>query len=175
MKCFQLVLNDDEFLMKIFPQEVSFRKDFKQITEEMFTIEQSIKDVRLQKRIADKPTSFYLKQSREGGGHVYCGENLKEQINRTIVNEEENRYFLMSRVDSRIHSNFIFSLGQKNERLRKEEMNCELGVFGSLICVDGSIRSERLGGSLLRSKPSRNVEGGIASGQGAIDSILFIE
>lgn len=81
----------------------------------------------------------------------------------------------MSRVDSRIYSNFIFSLGQKNERLRKEEMNCELGVFGSLICVDGSIRSERLGGSLLRSKPSRNVEGGIASGQGAIDSILFIE
>ena len=67
MKCFQLVLNDDKFLEKVFPEETSSRTDFKEITEEMFTIDEVMNDVRLQQRIVSEPTSFYLKQNREGG------------------------------------------------------------------------------------------------------------
>lgn len=70
MKCFQLVLNNDEFLEKIFPTENSFRNDLKEITEEMFTIDQMIEDSTLQRRIVDEPTSFYLKQNREGGQSI---------------------------------------------------------------------------------------------------------
>lgn len=80
----------------------------------------------------------------------------------------------MSRVNSRTHWNFVRS-ATSNVRLQREEINGELGMFGSLIIVNNSIRSERLGGSLLRSKPSRNIEGGIASGQGYIDSVLLVE
>ena len=98
----------------------------------------------------------------------------RKQIDRIVANEEGNRYFLMSRVNSQTQMNFVRSAGP-NARLTKEEINSELGIFGSLISVDGSIRSERLGGSLLRSKPAKNIEGGIASGQGYIDSVLLVE
>lgn len=86
MKCFQLALSDERFLAQVFPEETSHRTDLRDITEEMFTIDQvelsqyssiyescffqAMKDPVLQQRITHEPTSFYLKQSREGG-HLY--------------------------------------------------------------------------------------------------------
>jgi Na+-transporting NADH:ubiquinone oxidoreductase subunit NqrD len=82
----------------------------------------------------------------------------------------------MSRIYAPIHSSLI-RLSQSddnNEILTEKQINSELGIFGSLISKNGIVIYERIGGSLLRSKPVTNIEGGIATGQGYIDSILLI-
>ncbi|CAF5179078.1 unnamed protein product, partial [Rotaria magnacalcarata] len=61
-----------------------------------------------------------------------------------------------------------------NEFISEKQISGELGVFGSLISRNGTVIFERIGGSLLRSKPAINVEGGIASGQGYIDSVFLV-
>jgi len=83
----------------------------------------------------------------------------------------------MSRIYSPIHSSLI-RLSQvnnnNNELISEKQINGELGIFGSLISQNGTIIYERIGGSLLRSKSATNIEGGIASGQGCIDSVLLV-
>lgn len=53
-------------------------------------------------------------------------------------------------------------------------MTGELGMFGGLISRNGQMISERLGGSLYRSKAAESIEGGIATGQGWIDSVVLV-
>jgi hypothetical protein len=75
---------------------------------------------------------------------------------------------------SRIYPPITSSLIRSSESIVEKQINSELGIFGSLISQNGTVLYERIGGSLLRSKPSINIEGGIATGQGYIDSIVFI-
>ncbi|CAF0935091.1 unnamed protein product [Adineta ricciae] len=170
MKCFQLALTEESFLKEVFNEEQEFIDDVTDITEEMFTIEQAMNDPVVQQRILEHPECFYLKQSREGGGNVYCGEMLKERLNEIVEKNDSKRYFLMSRISPPIRPSLICSKGSIIER----QINSELGIFGSLITQNGKLVSERSGGYLLRSKPSSNIEGGIASGQGYIDSIYLV-
>jgi hypothetical protein len=81
----------------------------------------------------------------------------------------------MSRIYSPIHSSLVrSSQSNTNELISEKQITGELGIFGSLISQNGTIIYERTGGSLFRSKPSTNIEGGIATGQGYIDSILLV-
>ncbi len=99
----------------------------------------------------------------------------RERIDQTIANQQSNRYFLMSRIYSPIHSSLIrYSQTNNNELISEKQINGELGIFGSLISQNGTVIYERIGGSLLRSKSSTNIEGGIATGQGFIDSVLLV-
>ncbi|UJR34111.1 hypothetical protein I4U23_021518 [Adineta vaga] len=173
MKCFQLALTKESFLEEIFQEKEQFIDDMKDITEEMFTIEQAMNDPVIQQRILDKPESFYLKQSREGGGNVYCGPLLKERLEQILIAKQSKRYFLMSRIYAPIQQSLIRS-PTANGNIIEQQINSELGIFGSLISQNERILFERTGGYLLRSKPSMNIEGGIASGQGYIDSIYLI-
>ena len=78
---------------------------------------------------------------------------------------------------SRIYAPTTISLlrsSDLHQPLSTKETNGELGMFGSLISRNGQMISERLGGSLYRSKDARSVEGGIATGQGWIDSVLLM-
>jgi glutathione synthase len=82
----------------------------------------------------------------------------------------------MSRICSPIHSSLV-RLSQttnNNELISEKQITGELGIFGSLISQNESVIYERIGGSLFRSKPHTNIEGGIATGQGYIDSILLV-
>lgn len=100
----------------------------------------------------------------------------RERLNEIITTKQSTRYFLMSRIYPPIHSNLIrlSQKNQNNEQIIEKEINGELGIFSGLISQNGRILYERIGGSLYRSKPATNIEGGIASGQGCIDSILLI-
>jgi hypothetical protein len=100
----------------------------------------------------------------------------RERINQIIADKQSNRYFLMSRIYAPIHSSLIrlSRTINNNEMIVEKSINGELGIFGSLISQNGKIISERIGGSLLRSKPEESIEGGIATGQGYIDSILLV-
>lgn len=101
---------------------------------------------------------------------------LREQIDKIILNGESNRYFLMTRIYPPNHMSLIRSPrpNDQNEFISEKQIHGELGIFGSLISQNGTVIYERIGGSLLRSKPATSIEGGIASGQGFIDSILLV-
>jgi hypothetical protein len=47
MKCFQLALVNEEFLEEVFQEKKQFADDFREITEEMFTIDQ-VEDTRME-------------------------------------------------------------------------------------------------------------------------------
>jgi hypothetical protein len=100
----------------------------------------------------------------------------RERLNQIILDQQSNRYFLMSRIYPPIHSSLIrlSQANNNNEIISEKQINGELGIFGSLISQNGIIIYERIGGSLLRSKLAINIEGGIASGQGCIDSVLLV-
>jgi hypothetical protein len=97
----------------------------------------------------------------------------RERLDEIIAGQQASRYFLMSRVYAPSYSRLIRTNGN-DSRLIRQDMTGELGMFGSVISQQGRIVSERIGGCLLRSKPTRCVEGGIASGQGCIDSIVLV-
>jgi len=82
----------------------------------------------------------------------------------------------MSRIYAPIHSSLIRSSrsNSNHQIIFEKQINGELGIFGSLISQNGTVIYERIGGSLFRSKPATNIEGGIASGQGYIDSIFLV-
>lgn len=103
--------------------------------------------------------------------HSY--RSSRSTIDQIIANEQSNRYFLMSRINCPSHRNLVRP-ARLIDSLNEEELNSELGIFGSVISENGKIIFERIGGSLLRSKPVTNIEGGIASGKGFIDSILLV-
>lgn len=100
----------------------------------------------------------------------------REYLDQTTANHQSNRYFLMSRIYSPIHTSLIRSPrpDENHQLICEKQINGELGIFGSLISQNGTVIYERIGGSLLRSKPATNTEGGIASGQGYIDSVLLV-
>lgn len=100
----------------------------------------------------------------------------RERLDEIITNKQSKRYFLMSRIHPPIYSSLI-RLSQTNdnkEQIIEKQTTGELGIFGGIISQNGRIIYERVGGSLFRSKSATSIEGGIASGQGCIDSILFI-
>ena len=47
MKCFQLALSNEQFLEEVFQEKIQFADDFREITEEMFTIDQ-VEDKRME-------------------------------------------------------------------------------------------------------------------------------
>ena len=101
----------------------------------------------------------------------------RERIDQIIAAQESNRYFLMSRVYAPTSSTLIRLSRPRDQTdglIVDAQINGELGIFGSLISKDGAIVSERTAGSLLRSKSAMSIEGGIASGQGCIDSVLLV-
>lgn len=108
---------------------------------------------------------------------VILSFNNRERIREIVDNKESSRYFLMSRIYPPVHNNFV-RLSQTNpitnELICEKQLISELGIFGSLISQNGKVVYERVGGSLLRSKPWTSIEGGIASGQGYIDSVLLV-
>ena len=78
--------------------------------------------------------------------------------------------------------------GQRNTVLRNGEVQtgeviCELGVFGACLWRHGdsmtsngfAILANSEAGYLLRTKGSTSLEGGVAAGFGAIDSVCLIE
>lgn len=82
----------------------------------------------------------------------------------------------MSRIYAPVHSSLVRlpRSTDNGEHICERRINSELGIFGSLISRNSTLIGERTGGSLLRSKPAANVEGGVASGQGYIDSVYLI-
>ena len=90
---------------------------------------------------------------------------------RYIVMEKlrptESKNFLIT---SKYHSNML-----KSNELKRIDITNELGVYGVLVRDESTIYMNEACGYCLRSKPSKDNEGGVMCGSGALDSIYLID
>ncbi|KRX52464.1 Glutathione synthetase [Trichinella sp. T9] len=121
----------------------------------------------LMKHVDANADNFVLKPHLEGGGNNFYGQNLIKQLNQLCSNER-SAYVLMERIRPPTFDNWII---RANIPAQQTSVVSELGTFGySLATGQQIISCSRDGGFLLRTKPSKEDEGGVMVGAAALDT-----
>lgn len=118
----------------------------------------------------DRPDDFVMKPQREGGGHNLFGETLKTAL-QTMSIDERAGYVLMERIHPVVVNNFLV----RNGGVSKVDVVSELGTYGVHIVNGEDIFDSYAAGSLLRSKPVAENDGGIAAGLAVLDSPYLVQ
>lgn len=116
-----------------------------------------------------EPDRFVLKPQREGGGNNLYGPNVKEALIKMKNNKERCAWILMEKIRSPLSKGYIIRPGSSNPPPLSELIS-ELGIFGVIICDGERLIENKQVGHMLRTKTSNANEGGVATGQGALDS-----
>ncbi len=113
--------------------------------------------------------NWVLKNQGEGGGHCVFGEDIVTKL-RTLDEAEYESWSLMRKIVPlpRAHPSMIIRNGEAN---MIGDIISEIGIF--TINIDGVVIDDTLSGYLIRSKPANVMEGGVHSGQGAVDSLVY--
>jgi len=109
------------------------------------------------------PSKFVLKTQREGGGNNYFGIDILP-----ILEDEKElwQYSLMKRVFPQSFTANLF----KNGVIWTGEAVSELGIFGEIFWdKDGNVKSNTEIGTMMRTKPIQNDEGGVVAGYAYVD------
>lgn len=120
----------------------------------------------------EDPDRFVLKPQREGGGNNIYGEEIRLTLERISQSTEREAFILMDRIRAPVQTNYLVR-PQKDVVL--SSVISELGIFGALLGTPTEIFLNKTCGHMLRSKLSTNNEGGVASGNGALDSVLLVD
>ncbi|KRZ67648.1 Glutathione synthetase, partial [Trichinella papuae] len=121
----------------------------------------------LMKHLEANADNFVLKPHLEGGGNNFYGQNLIKQLNQLCGNERL-AYVLMERIRPPSFDNWIV---RANIPPEQTSVVSELGTFGYLLATGQQIVScSSDGGFLLRTKPSKEDEGGVMVGAAALDT-----
>lgn len=120
-----------------------------------------------------EPDRFVLKPQREGGGNNLYGIAIKEAILKMKDSQERTAWILMERIRPPITQGYIIRPDGPNPP-PLSEMVSELGIFGMIIGDRKTIIVNRQVGHMLRTKLSTANEGGVAAGDGALDSPFLI-
>ena len=86
----------------------------------------------------------------------------------SINKDDEDSIFMKKFRSQPIENSFVL------DKINRRIIN-EVSIFGSFISVDGNIIHNSEDGYILRSKDESKLEGGICSGNGALDSIELFE
>jgi len=121
----------------------------------------------------EDPERFVLKPQREGGGNNVYGEEIRETLSRIGSSPHREAYILMDRIRAPIQRNYL--LRPTGEGAELKDTISELGIFGALLSTPDKIFLNTACGHTLRSKVASNNEGGISSGNGALDSVLLVD
>ena len=118
-------------------------------------------DPALLQNIVDDPDKYVLKPQLEGGGNNMYDQDMVMAV-QSMSKEELASYILMERLrPPRSHANVLVREGKMAE---EEDTVSELGVYGVWLShTQETVRNEATGW-LLRTKPRRATEGGVASG-----------
>jgi len=124
--------------------------------------------------------NLVLKPQREGGGHNVFGEDIKVLLSNIADSDQRLQYILMEYINSPKERNWLMSYDDavKSESTRHldcDQLVSELGIYGSVLADRGVVRSNRVGGYLVRSKKFGVKEGGVASGFAGISSLLLVD
>lgn len=119
-------------------------------------------------RAAQAPGAFVLKAQREGGGNNVSQEDMRRVLQK-VPAEKRAAFTLMERIYPGAQANVMVEAGGWTE----VEVQSELGMFGSVIAVDGVIVENCAVGHGLKSKPTGTDEGGVQCGRGGYGSIIL--
>ena len=113
--------------------------------------------------------NWVLKNQGEGGGHCVFGEDIVTKL-RTLDEAEYESWSLMRKIVPlpRSHPTMIIRNGEAS---MIGDMISEIGIF--TVNIDGVAIDDAVAGYLVRSKPANVMEGGVHSGQGAVDSLVY--
>ena len=125
-------------------------------------------DQELLDKVRQYPEQFVLKPQREGGDNNFFGKDILPFF-ENYPDQELKKFILMQRIQGTTNVNLV----AKNREVRKIETISEIGVYGSLVAVDGDVVHNEFDGYLLRTKYKDANEGGVASGYSVIDSIFL--
>uniref|UniRef100_A0A0K2V7T9 Glutathione synthetase n=1 Tax=Lepeophtheirus salmonis TaxID=72036 RepID=A0A0K2V7T9_LEPSM len=123
--------------------------------------------------VLNAPEKFVLKPQREGGGNNIYGSDIKTFFSELKEPKERNAYIVMDRIWPPITPNYLIVSGKKD--LQIEDCVSELGIFGCILGSENSILFNQQSGHMLRTKSNSSNEGGVASGSGALDSVLLMD
>lgn len=114
---------------------------------------------------------WVLKNQGEGGGHCVFDEAILPKL-KSLKPDQHSAWSLMRRIHPRHHSRPALVV-RRGEATPVNDLISEMGMF--TLHLDGHSLTSDLGyaGYLIRSKPSSVTEGGVHSGQGAVDSLAY--
>jgi len=121
----------------------------------------------------NNPEKYVLKPQREGGGNNIYGRDIVPFLSKLKDSDERNAYILMDRINPPITTNYVVRPGKGGAEM--VDVISELGIFGYIIGDANEIRINKQVGHTLRTKLSDANEGGVAAGQGAIDSVFLVD
>ncbi len=117
---------------------------------------------------AAHPGRFVLKPQREGGGHNFFGEALRETLT-ALSPEARSGYVLMERIVPPPHETVLVREGAP----RRVQAVSEIGRFGVLLADGPEELINADSGYLVRSKAQGTEEGGVSAGFGFLNSLLL--
>nr|XP_023012137.1 glutathione synthetase-like [Leptinotarsa decemlineata] len=120
------------------------------------------------------PERYVLKPQREGGGNNIYGTDIKDAILNMKDKMERTAWILMERIFPPITRGYLIRPGGSNLP-PISEMVSEMGIFGVIFGDSENILVNRQVGHMLRTKTSTANEGGVAAGDGALDSPYLLD
>lgn len=124
--------------------------------------------------------NLVLKPQREGGGNNIYDKDIKPFLQNIVNSAERSQYILMEFINSPKEKNWILSYKDDAgiNSLRQEsshELVSELGIYGSILGDNNTIKSNQYGGYLVRTKKHGVKEGGVASGHAGLSSLVLVD
>ncbi|ECF6916176.1 glutathione synthase [Salmonella enterica subsp. enterica] len=115
--------------------------------------------------------SWVLKNQGEGGGHCLFGSDIQLKLARLDPLQYQSWSF-MRRIHPvpRATPSLVV---RKGELYQVTDLVSELGMFSVQIGNNASSADHSFAGYLIRSKSAESAEGGVHSGQGVLDSLVF--
>ncbi len=114
---------------------------------------------------------WVLKNQGEGGGHCIFGDDIYHKLKK-LRPDEYQAWSLMRRLHPAPRNN-IALLVRKGELQQVDDLISEIGMFTMHIDGEAAVDEQGYAGYLIRSKSSRTTEGGVHSGMGVLDSLVF--
>lgn len=122
--------------------------------------------------IETAPTdSWVLKNQGEGGGHCLFGADILAKL-ETLEPQQYQAWSLMGRLHP-VPRPMPAWIVRKGELHRVTDLISEVGMFTIQFDGNPGCAEQSFAGYLIRSKSAESTEGGVHSGQGVLDSLIF--
>eukprot|EP00096_Caligus_rogercresseyi_P006476 TRINITY_DN2293_c0_g1_i3.p1 TRINITY_DN2293_c0_g1~~TRINITY_DN2293_c0_g1_i3.p1 ORF type:complete len:355 (+),score=50.01 TRINITY_DN2293_c0_g1_i3:710-1774(+) len=160
-------------LERFFPNDTAKVTKIKTFFAGLYSLDQTPSGDATYEMVMKAPHKYVLKPQREGGGNNVYGDDIKDFLLGLKDPKERNAHIVMDRIWPPITPNYLIVGGKKV--FEQEGCVSELGIFGSILGSKDNIIFNRQGGHMLRTKSNNSNEGGVASGSGALDSVLLMD
>uniref|UniRef100_A0A183CD48 Glutathione synthetase n=1 Tax=Globodera pallida TaxID=36090 RepID=A0A183CD48_GLOPA len=171
-KKIQQVLSEPGVLERFFPNDPQQVAKIRVTFTELWGLSEHDAITEAVVQDAMKNNKNYVMKSQMDGGHgIYFDDEITKTLKK-LTAEERGAFILMKKIKPVVAKNFTV---RPFEPPQQEEVNSELGIYGSLI-GDQSTRQvlvNTVNGYLVRSKAASRNLGGISSGGSVLDSVML--